>query len=231
MNRDEGLRILGESGWLSETPAEFRDSLLPLGRWHRIEEGAHITLSGEENEDLIGLASGYVAFTATQGLPETPIMHMASAPFWMGYGPLLHGTKRVVNAQARTTVWIASFPKSKVIPLLESRPGWWRPFMKLMATYGDLTALIAADLLIKKSETRCAAVLLRFAGARLGTIAPGGPIRVPVSQEELAEASNLSRGSVVSILRHFAASGLVDTSYRGIEIRDASGLQELLQKM
>lgn len=231
MNRDEGLRILGGSGWLSETPPEFRDNLLQLGQWRRIEEGAHVTLSGEESEDLIGLASGYVAFTATLGLPETPIMHMASAPFWMGYGPLLHGSKRVVNAQARTIVWIASFPKSKLIPLLESRPGWWRPFMKLMATYGDLTALIAADLLIKKSENRCAAVLLRFGGARFGTIGSGAPIRVPVTQDELAEASNLSRGSVVSILRRFSAAGLVDTSYRWIEICDASGLLKTLQKV
>jgi CRP-like cAMP-binding protein len=228
MDRDQGLHILGSSGWLADTPPAFRDSLLPLGRWHRIEQGAHITLSGEESEDLIGLAFGTVALTVTLGLPDTPIMHIASPPFWMGYGPLLHGTKRVVNAQARTTVWIASFPKSKVIPLLESRPGWWRPFMKLQAIYGDTTALIAADLLITSSDLRCAAVLLRFAGLR-GPGATGEKrVRVPVTQEELAAAANLSRNSAGTILRRFAALGLVETSYGGIDIVDPAGMRDLL---
>ena len=230
MNREEGLLVLANGGWLAETPAEFRDSLLPLGRWHRIDEGAHVTLSGEEDEDLVGLASGTVAFTATLGLPDTPIMHMARAPFWMGYGPLLHGTKRVVNAQARTTVWIASFPKSKVIPLLESRPGWWRPFMKLMAIYGDLTSLIAADLLIQKSDLRLAAVLLRFGGARFAATVGAVPIRVPVTQEELAAASNMSRNSAGTILRRFVALGLVETGYGGIDILDPVGLRMLLMR-
>jgi len=228
MNRDEGLQALASGGWLAETPPEFRESLLPLGRLRRIDEGVFITLSGEEEEDLIGLASGTVALTATLGLPDTPIMHVARAPFWMGYGPLLHGTKRVVNAQARTPVWIASFPKSKVIPLLESRPGWWRPFMKLMAIYGDLTALIAADLLIQKSDLRLAAVLLRFGGVRFAAVSGTAPIRVPITQEELAAASNMSRNSAGAILRRFAAMGLVETGYVGIDILDPVGLRMLL---
>ncbi len=228
MNREDGLRVLARGGWLLETPPEFRDNLLPLGGWQRIEEGSHITLGGEEEEDLIGLASGTVAFTTTHGLPDTPIMHMASAPFWMGYGPLLHGTRRVVNAQARTPAWIATFPKSKVIPLLESRPGWWRPFMKLMAIYGDVMSLTAADLLIPKSDLRLAAILLRFGGARHAATASAEPIRVPVTQEELAAASNMSRNSTGAILRRFTAMGLVETGYGSIDILDPVALRMLM---
>jgi CRP-like cAMP-binding protein len=155
-------------------------------------------------------------------------MHMASAPFWMGYGPLLHGTRRVVNAQARTPAWIATFPKSKVIPLLESRPGWWRPFMKLMAIYGDVMSLTAADLLIPKSDLRLAAVLLRFGGARHAAAASAEPIRVPVTQEELAAASNMSRNSTGAILRRFTAMGLVETGYGSIDILDPVALRMLM---
>lgn len=228
MDRDEGQRVLASSGWLADVPAEFRDTLLPLGRWHRIEEGSYITFSGEEEEDLIGLAQGTVALTSSLGLAGTPIMHLARAPFWLGYGPLLHGTKRVVNAEARSTVWIATFPKFKVIPLIESRPGWWRPFMKLMGIYGDLSSLMAADLLIQQSDRRCAAVLLRFGGARFGVVPSASPIKVPVTQEELAAACNLSRNSVGTILRRFIALGYVETGYGGIDILDPAGLRMLL---
>jgi CRP-like cAMP-binding protein len=166
MYRDEGLQILAGQGWLAGTSEEFRGLFLPMARWRRFAAGTVVTLGGEEADDIIGMASGVMAFTSALGRPDTPVMHLARAVYWMGYGPILLGGPRVVSAEARSEVRVASFPKARVLPLLEESTRWWRFFMRLLGEYGHVSSMIAGDLLIPESERRLAAVLSRFGGLR-----------------------------------------------------------------
>lgn len=230
MNRDEGLRILASQGWLAGTSEEFRGLLLPMARWRRFECGALVTLGGDEADDIIAMASGVMAFTSALGPPDTPIMHLARAVFWMGYGPVLLGGTRVVSAEARSEVWAASFPKSRILPLLDGSSRWWRYFARLLGEYGHLSAMIASDLLIPDSERRLAAVLRRFGGLQGLTNVGDDPVagrttvHVPVTQAELAAAANLSRNSAGTILKRFSTRGIIDTGYRDILITDPARL-------
>ena len=223
MNREQGLRLLASQGWLAGVPEELRGLLLPMARWRRFESGTLVTLGGDEADDILAMASGVMAFTSAFGLPDTPIMHLARAVFWMGYGPILMGGTRVVSAEARSEVWMASFPKSQVLPLLSESARWWRHFAQLLGEYGHLSARIASDLLIPESERRLAAVLSRFGGLQAVTPASGAaraPVHVPVTQAELAASSNLSRNTAGKILKGFAAQGIVETRYSEILITD-----------
>jgi CRP-like cAMP-binding protein len=226
MNREQRLRLLATQGWLAGVPEELRGLLLPMARWRRFDSGTLVTLGGDEADDIIAMASGVMAFTSAFGLPDTPIMHLARAVFWMGYGPILMGGTRVVSAEARSEVWVASFPKSQVLPLLTGSARWWRHFAQLLGEYGHLSARIASDLLIPDSERRLAAVLARFGGLQAVTPAGGvgntvrSPIHVPVTQAELAASSNLSRNTAGRILKGFAAQGIVETRYSEILITD-----------
>jgi CRP-like cAMP-binding protein len=227
MQLAEGLEVLASRGWLAEVGRETAARLFPLARWRRFGPGDILTLGGEERDDLIGLARGTVAFTSALGLPETPVMHMAQAVFWMGYGPTLRGRERVIMAEARTEVWAASFPGGRIRSMLDAGTLDWRPFMALMAEYGDISAVIAADLLIRDSKARCAAVLARFAGLR--SPLPGSdPVTVvPVTQGELAAACNLSRNATAALLRGWAAEGIVEIGYAAIRIGDPAALVRL----
>jgi len=227
MDRDEGLRLLASRGWVGRAGRDFAATLMPLARWRCFEPGEVMTLGGDERGDLLGLAKGMVAFTSVLGRPETPVMHMAPAVMWMGYGPSLRGGGRVVTAEARSRAWAASFPGARMQALVEGGKLDWRPFVALIAEYGDVAALMATDLLIRDSGERCAAVLARFAGLRtpLGGAIPASV--VPVTQEELAGACNLSRGVVGDILRRMAAAGAIETGYGGIGIRDPAALLRL----
>jgi CRP/FNR family transcriptional regulator, cyclic AMP receptor protein len=226
MDREHGLAILAGEGWLAGTSEEFRALFLPMARWRSFAAGTLVTMGGEEADDIIGLASGSVAFTSALGLPEAPAMHVARAVFWLGYGPILLGGGRVMSAEARTEVWVASFPKARVLTLLDGSTRWWRYFTRLAGEYGHNCATIASDLLIPQSERRCAAVLLRFGGCR-GSEAT--PMIVPVTQGELAAAANLSRNSAGAILRGWAARGLIETGYGGITIADPAGLRAVFE--
>jgi CRP-like cAMP-binding protein len=228
MEREEGLSILGTRGWLSETPAEFRKRFLSAARWRHVDAGWTVTLGGEEQDAIIGLASGTVAVTSALGRAGTPVTHMAHAVFWMGYGPLLLERPRVVTVEARTDLWIAVMPKAQILPLLDETTLWWRCFMRLLGEYGDTSAMIASDLLIRESDQRLAATILRFAGLR----APGShtteEVRLPVTQAELADAANLSRNAAGTILRVFAAKGYIETDYGAIVVLDCAGLQSFV---
>lgn len=228
MKREDGLGLLASRGWLAETPAEFRTQILSAAKWRHIEQGTTVTLGGEERDDVIGLAQGTVAATTTVGQAETPAMHIAHAVLWLGYGPLLLDRPRVVTVEARTDLWVAAIPKATILPLLDGTTKWWRHFMRLLAEYADITAMIASDLLIRQSDRRLAATILRFCGAPDPDADPAGHLRIPVTQAELADASNLSRNAAGTILRALAAKGYVETDYGGIVVLDRAGLQGFL---
>ena len=57
--------------------------------------------------------------------------------------------------------------------------------------YGDVAVTIAADLLIRDSERRCAAVLLRLSGRRFADPKDPEPAEVSFTQADLAGAANL----------------------------------------
>lgn len=230
MDRDEGMAIPKDGGWLSAAPAEFQLAILSRCEWRRIEAGAPIQAGGEEDGELIGLAKGIVEMRTILGRADTPIMHFAHPVFWFGYVPVLTGRPRRIAASARTPVWLARIPQAAVRALLAERPEWWRHLMQLSIIYGDVSQTIAADLLIRDSERRCAAVLLRLGGRRFAGPEDKEPVEIPVTQNDLAGAANLSRNSVGAMLQRLAARGLIEQGYRGVAVRAPKALRAFVDQ-
>jgi CRP/FNR family cyclic AMP-dependent transcriptional regulator len=230
MDREEGMDVLSRGGWLSGAPAEFRNAVLSRCRWERLEADALIQHGGEEQGELIGLADGVIAMRTILGRADTPIMHFARPVLWIGHGPIILGRQRVTEAIARSPVWLARVPQTKIRQLLDERPEWWRHFNRIAALISDMALNVAADLLIRDSERRCAAVLLRLAGRRF--IDPGNPEPADVSltQDELAGAANMSRTSVRTMLSRLAARGLIEQGYRGVTVREPAALRAFVDK-
>ena len=158
------------------------------------------------------------------GRADTPIMHFVRPVFWFGYVPILTGRPRGIAASAKTPVWLARVPQATVRALLAERPEWWRHLMLLSIIYGEVSQTIAADLLIRDSERRCAAVLSRFGGLRLGGLDDTKPVEVSITQNELAGAANLSLNSVATMLHRLKARGLIEPGYRGMTVRAPKAL-------
>jgi CRP-like cAMP-binding protein len=230
MDQEEGLRMLANEGWLSVTPVDFQQAILASCRWVRLEPRAPIQDGGEEMGELIGLAEGVVEVRTIFGRADTPIMHFLHPVFWFGYIPIISGTPRRHSGAARTPVLLACIPQTAVMAALARRPEWWRHFWQPALTYGDVCAAIAADLLIRDSERRCAAVLLRMAGRRSPGPEDSKPAEAPITQEELAGASNLSRNSTGTILSRLAARGLIELGHRGKIVCYPAALRAFVEK-
>jgi len=127
--------------------------------------------------------------------------------------PLARG-QTASAASARTPVFLARIPQADVKKALSARPEWWRHFIKPAINNGDMALVAAADLLIRDNERRCAAVLLRMSGRRFVGPEDTQPADVPIMQDELAGAANLSRNSVGTMLKRMAARGLIELGHR-----------------
>ena len=225
MDHDEVLALLGQEGWLSEASAEFREAILSRCSIEYVEAGNLIQTGGEEDGELIGLAQGIVEFRTVLGRADTPLMHLVYPVFWFGYIPILSGRPRSVAATARTDVQLVRVPHAEARALLDRRPDLWRHLMPLAINYGDVASSVAADLLIRNSERRCAAVLLRLSGHRFTNRQDRHGAEIGITQEELAGAANLSHSSVHGILKRLADRGLVELRYRGLQILDPIALR------
>lgn len=230
MDQCEGRHIMSTRGWLSATPADFRQAILSCSRWERLEAGAAIQTGGEEQGELIGVVDGIVEMRSVLGQPDTPIMHLAHPVLWLGYGPIAFDRPRPTAASARTPVWLVRITHADVEKALSARPEWWRHFIKPAITNGDIALTAAADLLIRDSDRRCAAVLLRMSGRRFPGPEHSKPADVPITQDELAGAANLSRNSVGAILKQLAARGLVELGHRGKIVCDPLALRAFVER-
>lgn len=228
MEAEEGFAVLTQRGWLSTVPAAFRRAVLARSIWRHCEPGAPITLGGAENGDLFGIARGTIEVTTIFGRADTPMVHIAGAVFWLGYGPIISGQLRRASVNARSPVWLARTPQNAVMDVLTARPEWWRHLGGLALEYGDIASNIAADLMIRDSRRRCAAVLLRLSGCRFGPPMDDTPVEAPVTQDELAAMANLSRNSVGTVLRALASDGLLEIGYGAITVSDPAALRTLV---
>jgi CRP-like cAMP-binding protein len=230
MDRDEGMRVLSGRGWLSATPVDFQRAILSRCLWKHLEAGHRITVGGEQAGDLIGLAHGTIELTTVLGVSETPMMHLGYPVYWLGYGPIMSGQPRRISANAKSAVWLASVPRTTVMGLLGERPEWWQHFLPLALEYGDVAINIAADMLIRGSDRRCAAALLRLSGRRFPDQDGTAPVEILLSQDELAAAANLSRNTTGDVLRKLVEGGLIELSYRCIIVRSPAALLAFVEQ-
>ena len=231
MDREAGMDALRGSGWLSETPVDFREAILSRCAWSRLEPGALIQAGGEEDGEISGLARGIVEMRTVLGRADTPIMHYARPVYWSGLTRIISGSRGLrAEVTAKTTVWLARAPHDAVRNLLRERPEWWQFIPQPTLIYTDIALNIAADLLIRDSERRCAAVLLRLTGRRFADPESPEPAEVDITQEDLADAANLSLSSVRSMLGRLAARGLIEQGYGGVLVRALAALRAFVDE-
>jgi CRP-like cAMP-binding protein len=230
MDRDEGLRTVTSQGWLSSTSLEFQQAILAGCDCRALEAGTPLQVGGEHHGEMIGLARGILELRTTLGPADTAIMHFAHPVFWLGFVPTLFKQSRRAAASARTKAWLVRVPETTLRRTLKDNPQWWAFFLRPLLEYGDLTVAIAADLLIRDSERRCAAALLRLAGRRYAGPRDITPVEVPLTQNELAGAANLSRNSVGTMLQRLEKRGFVEVGYGTMTVRRPAALRAFVDR-
>jgi CRP-like cAMP-binding protein len=150
--------------------------------------------------------------------------------FWLGYVPLILEKARRLAVTAQSPSCLVRISESSIRKVLSKRPEWWQLFLQPSIIYGDVSHTVAADLLIRDGERRCAAVLLRMAGRRFAAPDDRTPVDAPLTQDELAGAANMSRNSVGTMLKRLTARGLIAPGYRSMTVISPAALRAFVEK-
>ncbi len=221
----EAASIVSHTGWLSQVPDDFREALLKRCVYCEKQNGQTITHGGDEAAGMFGVVSGSVGVYAAIGSSEAPLIHIGGPAFWFGFYPIANGSPRIISVTARTRCAVAHIPGGALQLLLDQEPERWRWLNLLSLESAALAVQALSDLLIRDNERRCAAVLLRVAGCRG---AGNAPADANLTQDDLAQLSNLSRPTVSLILGRLADQGFVSSGYRTIRIKAPAQLRRLV---
>jgi CRP-like cAMP-binding protein len=220
-----GTKVLRAHGWLSFTPADFQDAVLSAAVWRSYEIGESLIVAGDPPGGMFGFAQGSVAAFTVFGAPDSPMVHLGGPGVWTGEGSLVTGQPRRISAVARSPTYVAYVPLPALREMLAAHPDRWRYIALLVQFTVDMVVNGLADLMIRDSSRRCAAMILRLGGGRFVDAPTHNEI--PITQEDFALMANLSRSTVNPILRKLTRAGLIEAQFGVIRIKNAEELRRI----
>ena len=141
----------------------------------------------------------------------------------------MHKHARVVGMRATRPSTLLLLPMAEFDALVTENPGAWRLFTAMALVTGSIAMNAADDLLIRDTSRRCIASLLRLAGLRNDSGLTPPFDEVDVTQEELANLSNLSHNAAGLLLRDMERRCHIELAYKSIRILNAAALQDFVR--
>ena len=227
---DEANDVMGRLGWLSQTPKEFRKTVLHRCRLLNFQKGEPIYQLNDPPGGLYGLVSGAVRVSLAPQERGPYIAHIMHPGNWYGLAAAVGRQPRTIALTAARQSQLLLLPMTELEKIVATDPGAWRHFLALAIMNSNIAISAVDDLLIRSPPKRCVAVLLRLSGLRNASQDRILPCEVEIRQEELAHLSNLSRNATGTILRSLAKRGLLELDYRHIRIFDPQALRTILQE-
>ena len=219
---EDGKSLLRSQGWLISVEPSFREALLSECQWSKVVPRMPVSLGGEKTGGMYGVASGTVGIIPAVATPDAGLIHIDRAPFWYGLQPFMSGEGRHITVMARSECVIAHVSKMSLNRIVASDSAGWQMLLMHLGELFRMSIQAAADLLLPERDRRCAAVLLRIAGARsAGSTAH----TVHCSHEELAAMCNLSRQTIADVLRRLEMRGEAELGYRAIRLINPDSLR------
>ena len=214
-------------GWFGQAPAAFQDAVLSRCEWRTVHAGSPVLRAVDEHADLVGVVDGAVEIYSRFGTGENPVLHFGHEGIWVGSGSIMTMGPPRLTVIARVDSLVARLSIRTTRELLAARPEWWQCLGNAGFEYGDLSISAYTDSLIRDNERRFACTLLRITGLRPPRRSRPERADAPVTQGELAEMTNVSRTTLLEILRRLEQKGIVQQGYRYIKVLDPAALDQI----
>lgn len=207
---------MSTEGWLAEEQPAFRDRILAMGRVIRVRRGQSLYAAGDSPDAMFGVVQGQVDVSLPVAPEEEVLIHRGGPGFWVGDSALLAQVGRAMSVTAATDCEVMRLPGPAIRAHLAETPQDWPCFFRLNHRNAVMAIQVLAEVLTLSPRARCARTVLRVAGAD-GV--------VPVTQEELARLTGMSRASVRRAMTGLVRSGVIQTGYGEMRIVDADRLR------
>lgn len=223
LKRSEAITIARSSRWLEGQSTAFQEALFAKCRLLSFSKGEYVLHMGDPADEFFLLVDGIVLISAAHpvlGQVQGQVVHPGH---WFGEPAALGQRRRLASVLVRRPSKVLAFPVMPMFEILHSNPSYATALLGLMANTAEEHMLHAVDLLIQSPRARLCSRLLTFAGRRLNAMPPINVI-IPLSQDELALTSCMSRQTVNQILGELVEKGICQLHYGEIEILDTCAL-------
>jgi CRP-like cAMP-binding protein len=236
MRRSEVHEILTSRGWLAEIHPALASAVVEAGRILILRKGETVYRPEDSPGGMYGVAEGGILMS-TFGRDGAPIPgHIARRCHWFGYGSVLDKQRRSMMTVSNEPSVVLHVPLAEFERLREEFPTAARAYGKLPTLGEALYLATVADLLIRDTDRRLAAVLLRVSGTEPPPYRPGewpaveetngwsDPRGVALTQALLADLANASPHTVARFVERATRAGWIDWRYGRVSISDVHGL-------
>ncbi|RJL05170.1 Crp/Fnr family transcriptional regulator, partial [Paracoccus siganidrum] len=200
-------------GWLSERAEDFQQAVLSAATVRRYGTGEYTHHIGDAPGGIYCVQQGSFAVLAQNAASSIVLGHVMRRGGWFGQGPLMTGRPRALTFRAMEPSSVLYLSLARIDEICRRMPQGQLGFATLTEYNSVISYRIISELLIRRSDQRIAAVLLRLlgqneAGTDAGTAAaadPGadGGAGLPLTQADLAEMANVSRHTANAVLGQF----------------------------
>jgi CRP/FNR family transcriptional regulator, cyclic AMP receptor protein len=210
------LGALGDVGWLTEVPEDFRHRIAALGRWVAVPRGKVLYSVGDAPDALYGVGKGLIDISVPIDSDEQITVFRAAPGFWIGDGSLLSDMPRPLTITAPVDSMLFRVPGTALSRSLDANPGDWRHLHRLAGQNGALAVRMLAEALALPPRVRFARLLIRIA-------TPDG--RVDCTQEDLGRLAGMSRAAFRRAFASLIEAGAVETGRGRVRILDFGALK------
>lgn len=203
-------------GWLGERSSKFRQEVRNQVLVRRYSSGDYPHHVGDEAGGIYGVIEGSFGTYAASEAAGIVLGHIFRKGAWFGQGPITSGKPRYLSFKAMEASVILYLPPAALNQIAHSFPGAERELMSLSEYNQLIMTRVVSDLLIRKTDCRIAAVLLRLFEIMPNGLRAGDTCRL--TQAELSEMTNTSRHTANTVLKSFELKGWIEVSYGSITL-------------
>ena len=220
--------MLATDQFIQSLPEEVRTLFIDRLMLQRVRSGEWVYHLGDPAGGIYFIAEGGVRVEIATGALNTFIAHYIPAGFWFGEPSALTGQPRMVGVVAAQNSELLHINLPHLNQLIAQYPEILRHLAGITQMYLRTSIGVIADLMLRDTETRFIATVLRLAGIRDIETATGR-FDVFFSQEEIAAMANVARTTANTILGKLQKEGAVEITYRRVVILDSAKLRQFLQ--
>ena len=229
MQTEEAFAIARNSRWLSQHERRVQDLLCSRMRLVTLPKNRTLFDIEDSASEIYCVVSGCAVITVPHPVQGMLHGHVMFAGRWFGEPAALGKRPRIMSVVARRPTELLALSQTAIIDLLKAEPALNWLFFNLMAWTVEEYLLHAVDLMVVDPRIRLCSRLLTL-GGRLLNYLPPGPVSIPLTQEELAAASNMSRSTVFHLLGELVSQGICELGYREVRILDMSRLAAIVDE-
>lgn len=219
------LALFDRNPWFAALPPAARAHLWQLAEPRRVAHGATVFSRGDAGSGFYGVAEGALNVAGHSPEGKRITLTLLEPGTWVGEISLLDGGPHTHDVLAHGETLLVWLPPARGAQWLQAHPQLHAHFTRLMcerarAVYAWVEALVALPKPALIAH-RLLTLVEAFGEPGAGT----APLRIRLSQEDIATLVGLSRQRVNQEVQRLAALGILDASYGDVRVFDLDALR------